>query len=130
MDAQAAQSFDIQIPDDQDSLSERPVDLEHLRRYTLGDKALEDEVLQLFLTQLPVTLAALRSAVTEREWMMAAHTLKGASRAVGAWRIAALAQQAEELRGNEVKACSDVISKLEAAAGEASTFVQQSDRLG
>ncbi|WP_245280003.1 Hpt domain-containing protein [Hyphomicrobium sp. 99] len=107
-----------------------PVDLAHLRRYTLGDKALEDEVLQLFLAQLPETLAALRSAATERDWKIAAHTLKGSSRAVGAWRIATLAQQAEALRGNEAEACLDAISKLEAAVSEARTFVHQSDKLG
>lgn len=130
MDAQSACSFDIQAPETQGCSNELPVDLEHLRRYTLGDKALEDEILRLFLAQLPETIASLRSAATERDWKMAAHTLKGSSRAVGAWRIARLAQQAEVLVcGAEPEACSDAISKLEAAACEASTFFHQSNKL-
>lgn len=130
MDSYRAQSFDIEAPADQEYSSGQPVNLAHLRRYTLGDKALEDEVLQLFLTQLPLTLAALGSAATERDWKIAAHTLKGASRAVGAWRIARMAQLAEELAGNESKARSEVLAKLDAAASEASRFIQQSEKLG
>jgi HPt (histidine-containing phosphotransfer) domain-containing protein len=103
-----------------------PVDLAHLRRYTLGDRSLEAEVLGLFLAQLPETIASLRSAATERDWKMAAHALKGSSRAVGAWRIANLAQEAEVLVcGAQPAACSEAISRLEAAASEASTFVRE-----
>jgi HPt (histidine-containing phosphotransfer) domain-containing protein len=130
MNVRPARSFDLQAPESNGCADELPVDLDHLRRYTLGDKALEDEVLGLFLAQLPETIAALRSAATERDWKMAAHTLKGSSRAVGAWRIARLAQQAEALVcSDEPEACSDAISKLEAAASEASTFFHQSSKL-
>lgn len=130
MDIRPARAFDLQAPENQGCSNELPVDLDHLRRYTLGDKALEDEVLGLFLAQLPETIAALRSAATERDWKMAAHTLKGSSRAVGAWRIARLAQQAEALVCSaEPEACSDAISKLEAAASEASRFFHQSSKL-
>ncbi|MBS0240446.1 MAG: Hpt domain-containing protein [Proteobacteria bacterium] len=130
MDAQRAQSFDIPSPENPGGANELPIDLAHLRRYTLGDKALEDEVLRLFFAQLPETLAALRSATTERDWKIAAHTLKGSCRAVGAWGIAALAQEAEALRGPEAEACPDAIAKLEAAASEARTFFHQSNKLG
>lgn len=130
MDVQRPRQFDIQAPENRGSTNELPIDLAHLRRYTLGDKALEDEVLRLFLAQLPETLAALRAAATERDWKIAAHTLKGSSRAVGAWRIASLAQEAEALRGPEAEACPDVIAKLEAAASEARTFFHQSNTLG
>ena len=95
MDVPRVRSFDPHTPNNWGGSSELPVDLNHLRRYTLGDKALEQEVLRLFLAQLPETIASLRSAATERDWKMAAHTLKGSSRAVGAWRIASLAQEAE-----------------------------------
>ena len=40
----------------------------------LAIKALEREILQLFLTQLPELIAALRTAATERDWRMAAHS--------------------------------------------------------
>lgn len=129
MDAPRARSFEPHTPDRRGGSTELPVDLAHLRRYTLGDRALEEEVLRLFLAQLPETIASLRSAATERDWKIAAHTLKGSSRAVGAWRIASLAQEAEALVcSTEPQACSEAISKIEAAASEASTFVNQFDK--
>ncbi len=74
-----------------------PIDFAHLSRYTLGDKALEHEVLQLFAAEVPVTLGRLRSADTDRAWQEAAHTIKGSARAVGAWEVAGLAEKAEQL---------------------------------
>lgn len=72
-----------------------PIDHAHLGRYTLGNRALEVEVLQLFSGQAPETLAMLAQAVTAKDWHIAAHTLKGSARAVGAWEIARLAEVAE-----------------------------------
>ena len=77
--------------------SEAPVDLAHLRRFTLGDRRLEREVLTLFIEHAPVSIAAMRAALTDRDWTNAAHSLKGSARAVGAWRIATLAERAEQL---------------------------------
>ncbi len=126
MSGPRARSFDLHTRGRSDGFRDMPVDLAHLRRYTLGDKALEAEVLDLFLAQLPETIASLRAAATERDWKMAAHALKGSSRAVGAWRIAGLAQEAEALvRGAQPAACSEAISKLEAAASEATMFVRE-----
>ncbi len=76
----------------------KPVDLPYLRRFTQGDFALEDEVLRLFLKHAPQYLAALRAAGTAKAWHDAAHTLKGASRGIGAWRVARCAEGAERLR--------------------------------
>lgn len=73
------------------------IDYAHLRRYTFGDVALEREVLGLFIMQLPVTIAALQHGESETDRRRAAHTLKGSARAVGAWRIAALAEAAEHV---------------------------------
>ena len=126
MDVPRARSVNQPAPNDWTETRGMPVDLAHLRRYTLGDKALEAEVLELFLAQLPETIASLRSASTERDWKIAAHTLKGSSRAIGAWRIATLAQEAEELStGSEPAAWSEAISKLEMAASEAQAFVRE-----
>ena len=47
---------------------------------------LEQEILALFIEQAPVTIDALKHAHTKRDWSIAAHTLKGSARAVGAWR--------------------------------------------
>jgi HPt (histidine-containing phosphotransfer) domain-containing protein len=73
----------------------RPIDFDHLARQTMGDKALELEVLQMFARQaresmkeLAGTEGAARAAV--------AHRLKGSARAVGADAIAAAAGRLED----------------------------------
>ncbi len=91
-----------------------PVDRVHLARYTLGNLALEIEILGLFAMQAPVTLGELRAARTERAWRDAAHTLKGSARAVGAKRVGDCAERAEALKAST----NDVarIAALEALA--------------
>ncbi|MDH4981439.1 Hpt domain-containing protein [Hyphomicrobium sp. D-2] len=77
--------------------ADQPVDLGHLRRFTHGDAALEAEILALFSDQLPVTIRALKDATSIKDWNIAAHTLKGSARAVGAWSLANAAEEAENL---------------------------------
>jgi HPt (histidine-containing phosphotransfer) domain-containing protein len=101
-----------------------PVDLKHLGRYTLGDRALEHEVLELFLSQLPATIASLGSACNDRDWRMAAHTLKGSGRAVGAWRIARLAEQAERSTPwKNPTQLQQTLAMIEDAAEEARSYI-------
>jgi HPt (histidine-containing phosphotransfer) domain-containing protein len=101
-----------------------PIDLDHLRRYTLGDAHLEQEILGLFIDQAPVTLDALKRASTSKGWVMAAHTLKGSARAVGAWRLAKLAEEAEQLGGpTDRTACDEVLRNLDEAAAEARAHI-------
>lgn len=103
-----------------------PVDLTHLRRYTLGDRQLELEVLGLFAGELPKTLAALRRAANDKDWYMAAHTLKGSARAVGAWRLARAAQVAEHHpRTSDPDACSKALASVEAAVAEVDGYIRQ-----
>ena len=71
------------------------LDRDHLARYTLGDVALEQEVLGLFIGQMPETVAMLRGSGDAHAWTLAAHTIKGSARAVGAWRLADVAERAE-----------------------------------
>lgn len=108
-----------------EALQVAPVDLKHLRRYTMGDYALEKEILGLFLGQLPQTIKALSEAVTDKDWRMAAHTLKGSGRAVGAWRVARLAELAERQFNlkNQVM-CSQAVERIEEAAEEARAFIE------
>ena len=77
--------------------STKPIDFTYLRRFTLGNKELEREVLYLFAESAPDYLKALEGAVSPKEWHDAAHTLKGSARAVGAWRVARTAEIAEKL---------------------------------
>ena len=65
----------------------RPVDLAHLSRQTMGDRALEQEVLQLFVQQA----LSVRDRIAEaakRERLQLAHGLKGSARGIGAFAIA------------------------------------------
>ncbi len=112
-----------------DSQSAAPVDLTHLRRFTLGNRALEREVLQLFADQAPKTFQHLESASTEKAWRDAAHTLKGSAAAIGALAIARTAAEAEALRG-EPSAWPDMLLRLEAALAEACSFIQLSNAQG
>lgn len=102
-----------------------PVDLAHLRRYTLGQAALEREVLGLFVQQLAHTIASMRMARTATDWRFASHALKGSGRAVGAWPLAQLAEQAEKLcPSRDFAACQDIVSQIDVAAQEACAFIE------
>lgn len=73
----------------------RPVDLVHLARQTMGDRALEQEVLALFVQQA-MTVRDQMASATVAERLRLAHTLKGSARSVGAGRIAECAEQIEQ----------------------------------
>jgi HPt (histidine-containing phosphotransfer) domain-containing protein len=77
------------VPDD------GPIDIDHLRRMTLGDTALEREVLTMFSAQasrLAQTLAAMPADAPAL-----AHTLKGSARAIGAFAVGDAAAHLETL---------------------------------
>ena len=97
-----------------------PIDRVHLARYTLGNLALEIEVLGLFADQAPATLRTLAAARTDKAWRDAAHTLKGSARAVGAFRVAASAEAAERLAfsvsaGTRLAAVASIADALDEA---------------
>jgi HPt (histidine-containing phosphotransfer) domain-containing protein len=70
-----------------------PLDLDHLRRMTLGDAGLEHEVLGMFTRQANHLAATLAALPPETNTLV--HTLKGSARAVGAVRVAAAAESLE-----------------------------------
>ncbi|KWV59553.1 histidine kinase [Bradyrhizobium macuxiense] len=63
-----------------------PIDLDHLRRMTLGDQGLEREVLAMFSAQSARIFGEL--AALPAEAPVHAHTLKGSARAIGAFGVA------------------------------------------
>lgn len=65
----------------------RPIDMAHLSRQTLGDRAVEQEVLALFVQQA-ISVAGRMAAADVRERLFMAHGLKGSARGVGAFAIA------------------------------------------
>ena len=87
------------VPDD------GPIDLMHLRRMTLGDAALEREVLTMFAAQASRLAAALAAMPADAPAL--AHTLKGSARAIGAFAVADAAAELETLirtRGDPAEA--------------------------
>jgi len=73
---------------------ERPIDLVHLARMTLGERSLEREVLQLFDRQAAILMSRMQTAPAEALGALA-HTLKGSARAIGAVRVARAAEAVE-----------------------------------
>jgi HPt (histidine-containing phosphotransfer) domain-containing protein len=74
------------MPSRSRAAANEPIDLDHLRKVTLSDPAVERDVLRLFVDQtatLMQTLAALPDNAAAL-----AHTLKGSARAIGAFRMA------------------------------------------
>jgi HPt (histidine-containing phosphotransfer) domain-containing protein len=65
----------------------RPIDLAHLARQTLGDRAVEAEVLSLFVHQASVIAEKLAAADAEERRKLA-HGLKGAALGIGAFALA------------------------------------------
>ncbi len=94
------------------SAGDTPIDHAHLARYTLGNRPLELEVLQLFAGQAPSTLASLAAATTPKDWHIWAHTLKGSARAVGAWAVATAAEEAERA-GPENASRQELLARIE-----------------
>jgi HPt (histidine-containing phosphotransfer) domain-containing protein len=77
-------------PDDQ------PIDRDHLSRMTLGERALERELLQLFDHQAAMLLQRMRELpVANANIAASAHTLKGSARGIGAWAVARAAEMVE-----------------------------------
>ena len=93
-----------------------PFDRAHIAKYTLGDLVLEAEVIGIFQRELGKLLDSIRDAQSDQAYGFATHSLKGASRAVGAWKIAEIAEQLEKAgRGGT----SRLIESLELAVTEA-----------
>src|SRR6266513_962674 len=70
-----------------------PIDFEHLKRMTLGDAGLEQEVLAMFSAQSGKLLDTLATLPAETGAL--AHTLKGSARAIGAFAVAEAAARLE-----------------------------------
>lgn len=100
MNARAMGSFGTRVPAQHGAIVEdRPIDLVHLSRQTLGDRNLEIELLGLFERQAGMILRQLTQVTNPGDRRLRhdlAHTLKGSARAVGAGAVAAAAQTLEE----------------------------------
>ena len=79
------------VPDD------GPIDFAHLSNMTLGDPALESEVLTMFAAQSALLLDELATLPPGAGAL--AHTLKGSARAIGAFAVAEAAGRLEAALG-------------------------------
>jgi HPt (histidine-containing phosphotransfer) domain-containing protein len=70
-----------------------PIDFEHLKRMTLGDAGLEQEVLAMFSAQSAKLIAMLATGPADAPAL--AHKLKGSARAIGAFDVADAAARLE-----------------------------------
>ena len=73
------------------------IDRAYLARFTMGNEALAQEVLELFAAQAPLVLDRLRRAQSDVDWHRAAHTLKGSAAAVGARQLQGCAELAKRV---------------------------------
>jgi len=97
-----------------------PLDFDHLERMTLGEKALEREVLEMFVAQSARLLDALATLPAETSAL--AHTLKGSARAIGAFKVAGCAAALET--AGQCGQCGDAaIAALRDAVAEARTAI-------
>jgi HPt (histidine-containing phosphotransfer) domain-containing protein len=105
----------------------RPVDLEHLARYTGGDTALNGEILGLFLDQSAGLMKQLDEALKMRDqksWHDIMHSLKGAARGIGAFPMADAAAQAEPIALSASDAAVQALDALKARARPVQLFIE------
>ena len=98
------------------ALQEPVIDRQALDRHTMGNAALQQELFILFFDQMPVYLDQLDEAVSSADqdsWRMAAHGIKGSSRALGFTRLAKLSAECEtkEPQAAAVNELRDVIQE-------------------
>ena len=98
---------------------ERPIDLVHLARMTLGDRSLEREVLQLFVRQAAVLLDRMEADPDSVPAL--AHTLRGSAQGLGARRVTAAAAAVE--RAGDDDALARARASLRAAVEEARSLI-------
>ncbi len=109
-------------------MTEKAIDFAYLSRQTAGDRDLERELLVLFAQQCVIHLRAIHGSTDRQMRMDAAHSLKGAARAVGAWQVAEAADRIEEgLAGPEQQASESALDALSLAAAEARAVIARSD---
>jgi HPt (histidine-containing phosphotransfer) domain-containing protein len=99
--------------------TEPAIDLVHLARQTMGDQALEIELLELFDAQSARIISHLSGAQAGDAKLCGdlAHTLRGSALAIGANRVARTAQAYEALRMERSPSAASLDGALTALRG-------------
>jgi HPt (histidine-containing phosphotransfer) domain-containing protein len=108
----------------QSASGERPIDLVHLARMTLGERSLEREVLQLFDRQAMLLIARMQT-VPAAAVATLAHTLKGSARAIGAGCVARAAETVELTGTVDEAELARALAALGAAIDEARAYIAE-----
>jgi HPt (histidine-containing phosphotransfer) domain-containing protein len=106
-----------------DASFQRPIDLVHLARQTLGDRDLEREILNLFVRQSVQLNERIVAARESAEQLTLAHTLIGSARAVGAWRVAKAAEDLENALSHSPKRLARCFRQLAETIQEANGVI-------
>ena len=97
--------------------TDKPLDLVHLTRQTMGDRELEREVLGIFLSHCDDYIKEFKNAPDANCRKQVAHRIKGSARGLGAWELAEQAELAESPDYRDFKA-------LETAAFRVSAYIR------
>jgi HPt (histidine-containing phosphotransfer) domain-containing protein len=108
-----AHTYDMQATLDQAYLSEN----------TLGDEALRNEVLRLFLKQSGFLIEQLEIADQSVSIAEYAHTLKGSALAVGAFQVAGAAEKLEKLAEQGQVDLKDAFANVKSKLAEARVLI-------
>jgi HPt (histidine-containing phosphotransfer) domain-containing protein len=103
------------------------IDLDHLARYTGGDKVINAEVMRLFDTQATELVARLQSILDARDaksWKEVTHTLKGAARGIGAFPMGEAAACCEPIDLADHACASAAITALKARSDAVQAFIR------
>jgi hypothetical protein len=103
---------------------DRPLDLVHLARMTLGDRSLEREVLQLFMQQSCMLVQRMQAVRSEAALAPLAHALQGSAKGIGAWRVAACAEAVERITPDEATRLAGAVDRLADAVLEARDIIE------
>ena len=104
-----------------------PIDLNHLARYTGGEKTLNAEILKLFDAQMGEMVDQLNSVLAACDagrWRELTHTIKGAARGVGAFGMGDAAAAAEPVDPANAERARAAIKCLETEAQSVHGFIQ------
>jgi HPt (histidine-containing phosphotransfer) domain-containing protein len=104
------------------------IDLDHLARYTGGEKAMNAEILKLFDGQVTDMVGQLRSVIALRDakrWKEITHTIKGAARGVGAFSFGDAAAAAEPVDPANASHADAAMARLAEEALAVHDFIRQ-----
>ena len=108
-------------------MSQSPIDLEHLARYTGGERTLNAEILRLFDGQVTDMVGQLNTVLAQRDakrWREIAHTIKGAARGVGAFGMGEAAAAAEPIDPANAEKAKAAVASLQTEADSVRGFIQ------